>query len=132
MAQVRQPLDIDDVIMEIKKALSERENKMSIVRVEAGSSTLLAEIDNYYILPELSTAGQGIAVTLPIIENTKSVSGIMFLVNVTNGTVSFNTPQNSVPIYYQEGFDVNSGTYEVNALFNGEFWSLTSTKISEG
>lgn len=105
--------------------ISVKENKMTITT--ASGTTLSAAVDNYY---RFDSAVGTLTVTLPTPSNNIYLSNIIF--SFTTGAspnVTFTSGSNTIK--YSDGFEIAANTtYEVNALWNGIAWVLTSVTIT--
>ena len=100
--------------------LSGKEDKVAIAT--ALPATL--EAGKYYRLGTVST----LSAALPTVSDTSHAASIMIGLTASADI----TPQltASASVYYQEGFEIKSGgTYEINCLWNGSYWSVTEIKF---
>lgn len=106
--------------------IANKEDKMEIVEVPSGSTTLTAEIGKYYVFA--GTVGT-MAITLPTPTDTTKVKSIGFYMTTgANTNVTFSNGGTTVKKY--DGFVIDSNkTVEVNGLFNGSNWVMAYAVI---
>lgn len=117
------------IINGISGLLSGKEDKVTVVNVASGTSSITAEAGKYYNIA--GTVGT-LDVTLPTPTDTSKVLSIGFF--LTTGaaipSVSFGTSP-ATTVYYYDGWGLEAATtYEINALYNGSNWVLAYGIIS--
>lgn len=100
--------------------ISGKEDKVGI------ATTLPATLEagKYYRLGSVST----LSAALPTVSDTEHAASIIIGLTASADI----TPQltSSASVYYQEGFEIKSGgMYEINCLWNGNYWCVTSIKF---
>lgn len=104
---------------------NQKQNKIPIVSVASNTSSLSCEEDKYY---RLDTAINTFSITLPTVTDvgiTKSV--IIYLTTSTTPAITITSTQQ---LRYSHGFSIEaSKTYEINALWNGAAWTITSIEL---
>ena len=99
------------------------ESKVTIQ--SASGATLTAVVGKYYTMSNVGT----MAITLPTIAaGTTTLQMVAFYISAgSSPAVTFSSTHS---IYYSEGFEIAANTtYEVNAVYNGIAWVVTSVKI---
>lgn len=91
-------------------------------------ATLEAEAGKYY---RADTAVDTLAVTLPAIEDeTKVTTVVLGFTTGTTPAITFDSADDKV-IRMADGFEFEAEkTYEVNALYNGSYWSIAGIVIA--
>ena len=99
------------------------ESKVTIQ--SASGATLTAVVGKYYTMSNVGT----LAITLPTIAaGTTTLQMVAFYISAGSSPAVTFTSTHS--IYYSEGFEIAANTtYEVNAVYNGIAWVVTSVKI---
>jgi hypothetical protein len=100
--------------------ISGKEDKVVI------ATTLPATLEagKYYRLGSVST----LSAALPTVSDTEHAASIM--IGLTASADITPALTSSASVYYQEGFEIKSGgTYEINCLWNGSYWSVTCIKF---
>lgn len=109
--------------------LLNRVKKMEVY-LTAKTQDFTAYTNNYYVV----TVGSSIIqIELSTPSSSDELKNIIFLINTTNasgnGSVSFHS-SNSSTLYSSVGFSIGQGSiYEVNALYNGNYWYLTQVEL---
>lgn len=117
---------IDKLLVTILSGETIPIDRMSEITPVSGTS-LTAELGKYYIF---DSAVNTLSVTLPEVDDSTYIEGIILSFGTgANPNVSFTA---SDPIYAQRGYGVESNRiYEINIIFNGVKWILSSIEINE-
>ena len=102
-----------------------KEDKMTVVTQSSGTS-LTAAVGNYYRF----TYNVGtLAITLPTPTGSNAQSVLFFMTTGASPAVTFTSTGNT--IYKNDGFAIAaSTTYEINALWNGQYWVINTVKYT--
>lgn len=106
---------------------SDSDDRMSITAISG--ATLTAAVNHYYVGSNVGT----LAITLPTITGAQYVETIAFaLATGSSPAVTF-TGAGSETILYEDGFELAaSSNYEITALWNGSYWTITAVLFVSG
>ena len=107
----------------VYNAITGKEDK--VIVESASGDTLTAVTNKYYILSNVGT----MTIILPTIAlGTTTLQMVAFY--ISTGSSSDITFSSTHSIYYSENFEIAANTtYEINAVYNGIAWVVTSVKI---
>jgi hypothetical protein len=90
-------------------------------------TSLSCSIDTYY---RASATINTLAVTLPAVSGSTTRSILLYLTTGTSPNITF-TGQSGITVkYYASHYIQANKTYEINALYNGSIWIVSSAEIS--
>ena len=108
-----------------KTAWNSKANKIPIVSVASSASSLTCEEDKYY---RLDTAVNTFSITLPTVTDVGIAKSV--IIYLTTGATPAVTITSTQQLHYSYGFSLEaSKTYEINALWNGAAWVITSIEL---
>ena len=107
-------------------AVSAVSEALTIVSVASGTSSITAEVGNYY---KVAGDVSSLTITLPTITGATSVKGCVFMFT-TASTTSVSVTSAST-VYYFDGYSIDaSTTYELNCIWNGSQWVVAYSVIA--
>ncbi len=106
--------------------ISGKEDKMPI---STKSSNFTATVGNYYKVIIGASVSRTITLTIPS-DSTKVSNCIFFVTTSTSPSLTIGD-ESGIAIYYSDGYTIEANSaYEINALWNGANWYITSVKFN--
>lgn len=105
--------------------VANKQDKMPIVQVTSGVTSIDAAVNTYY---KVEDAVNDMAITLPTPTDTSKIS--MVVIALLAGTTPNVVIGSTATIDYSAAYDISAGNeYEINCLFNGNKWIVADMEV---
>lgn len=110
---------------EVAAGVAAKQDKMPIVQVASGATSIDAAINTYY---KVEDAVNNMAITLP--EPTDTTKVAMVVIHLLAGTTPNVVIGSTAVIDYSAAYDISAGKeYEINCLYNGDKWVVADMEV---
>lgn len=119
----------DEILIKDTAAQQNKEDKIGVVSVTSGTTSITTQVGNYYNVAGTVSA---LTINLPSVTNNTVLSALeVFFTTGSNTPTVTITPASGDTVSYFSGYSIEaSKTYELNIMWNGTKWIVAYAVIS--